>query len=137
VEGESVIRGVLKTIGYFVGLSLLMGLAIVQSSSYLQNYVTHSGSPVAMYGMALLVGLALGLVTERFSLLLFTPIIVILVGALIFFVVAYSPVWTGNALGNVSIVNDLTRQVILVVFINLIPAYFGAFTGGLITQMRQ
>ncbi|HVB63625.1 MAG TPA: hypothetical protein VNE17_02765 [Nitrolancea sp.] len=34
------------------------------------------------------------------------------------------------------ILHDLTRQVILVVFINLIAAYFGAFTGGLITQMR-
>ena len=33
--------------------------------------------------------------------------------------------------------DDLTRQVILVVFINLIPAYFDTFTGGLITQMRQ
>ena len=131
------IRGLLGTIAYIAGLSLLMGLAIVQSATYLHNYVTHSGSPVVMYGSALLVGLALGLVTERFSLLLFTPLIVILAGALIFFVVAYSPVWTGSAMGNVTIVNDLTRQVILVVVVNLIPAYFGAFVGGFIAQTRQ
>jgi len=130
-------RAVVPAIAYMLGLSMLMGLAIVQSTSYLHNYVTHSGSPVAMYGVALVVGLALGLVTERLSLLLITPLIVVLDGALIFFVVAYSPIWTGHALGNVSIVNDLTRQVILVVFVNLIPAYFGAFVGGFITQTRQ
>lgn len=130
------IRRLIAALVYMLSLIAVLGLAMVQSAKYLEDFVSYSGRPALMYFCAFLAGVLLGLVTTRFGLLLVTPFIVVAGAAIVFFAVAYSPVWAGAARGSVALVNELTRQALTLLFLNLLPAYFGALIAGLVAQFR-
>ncbi|HEX5502524.1 MAG TPA: hypothetical protein VFW96_07860 [Thermomicrobiales bacterium] len=110
-------------------LGVICGLGVVQSASYLHDFIGHPTGPAVMYLVTLGCGAVAGwaVPTARAALLL--PLAIVLEGGLVFFAVAYSPVWFGGVPGDVAVVNDLTRQVILLVAINAFACYLGAIAG--------
>lgn len=122
---------------YTVGLIAILGVATVQSSKYLHDFVTYPSSSAVMFGAAFLCGLAAGVVSTNIRVLLVLPLLIVLGGGLVFFAVAYSPVWAGVSESSVAIINDLTRQVIILIILNMVPTYFGAIVGGFLGPLRQ
>jgi hypothetical protein len=112
-----------------VALGVIFGLAVVQSAVYLHDFVSHPTGSAVMYLVALGCGAVAGwaVPTARAALLL--PAAIMLEGALLFFAVAYSPVWFGGIPGDVAVANDLFRQTVLIVVFNAVACYLGAFAG--------
>ena len=60
---------------------------------------------------------------------LILPPLVVLTGALVFFLVAYSPVWLGSSRHDIAVVNELLRQMLLILLLGGVACYFGAIAG--------
>lgn len=122
---------------FVLALALIQGLAIVQSVTYLEAYVSYSDIPGILYIVALLTGLAIGWTVQEMRLLAIVPLVVVIGGALIFFVVAYSPVWLGDSPHDPAIVNELIRQSMLVSILSIIPTYLGALGGMFLAEQQR
>lgn len=130
-------RRSLTIAAFLLSLSAIQGLAIVQSTRYLQDFVTYSGIPGLLYITAFLVGAAIGWAVREMRLLLVVPLAVLAGATLVFAAVAYSPVWLGDSPHSVAVINELTRQAVLIMFLSAAPLYLGAFGGMLLREARS
>lgn len=112
-----------------VALGVIFGLALVQSALYLHDFITYPTGSAVMYLVALGCGAVAGWAVPTVRAALLLPPAIVLEGALLFFAVAYSPVWFGGVPGDVTVVNDLLRQVILLAVVSAFACYLGAFAG--------
>jgi hypothetical protein len=131
------VRRMAETVAFVVSLILIQSLAIVQSARYLEDFVTWSTSPALMHGVALATGAALGWAAGAVWRALVAPLALMGGAALVFFIVAWSPVWLGESRYDIAVVNELLRQATLVFILGLIPAYVGAIAGFFARELRE
>lgn len=112
-----------------VALGVIFGLAVVQSALYLHDFISHPTGSAVMYLAALGCGAVAGWAVPTVRAALLLPAAIVLEGALIFFAVAYSPVWFGGVPGDVAVFNDVLRQTILLAVVSAFACYLGSFAG--------
>jgi hypothetical protein len=120
-----------------VALGVIFGLAAVQSLRYLHDFITYPTSPAVMYLVAAGCGVVAGWAIPTLRGVLILPPLVVLIGALVFFLVAYSPVWLGGSRHDVAVVNELLRQMLLILLLGSVACYFGAIAGLVAAEARQ
>lgn len=122
---------------FVAALAIILGLAAVQTMGYLDDFVTYSQPPGALYGTALVAGALLGWACRSARAMLLLPLAVIIGAATIFFGVAWSPVWLGDSRHEIAVLNEVLRQSMLVAVLVLAPLYMGAIGGFIARQVRE